>query len=147
MSKFDPNRIKDGWEKLCTNKQTDKHYENNGHLAVNQLKHKRRVIVCATIAMASIQQTSVSAGHIDRRPLDSLQREAHDEMHDAFRSMHSMHFAITKCSPDTNLLQRNYRMKILWSALLHRATIITTVIFTHKLLTFRQQLLPSSEWL
>ena len=44
MSKFDRNRIKDGWEKLCTNKQTDKptdrqtnrHYENNGHLAVNQ---------------------------------------------------------------------------------------------------------------
>jgi len=23
MSKFDRNRIKDGWEKLCTNKQTD----------------------------------------------------------------------------------------------------------------------------
>jgi len=40
MSKFDRNRIKDGWEKLCTNKQTDRqtnrHYENNGHLAVNQ---------------------------------------------------------------------------------------------------------------
>jgi len=37
MSKFDRNRIKDGWEKLCTNKQTNRHYENNGHLAVNQL--------------------------------------------------------------------------------------------------------------
>jgi len=41
MSKFDRNRIKDGREKLCTNKQTDKqtdrHYENNGHLAMNQL--------------------------------------------------------------------------------------------------------------
>ena len=36
MSKFDRNGIKQGWEKLCTNKQTDKHYENNGHLAVNQ---------------------------------------------------------------------------------------------------------------
>jgi len=24
MSKFDQNRIKDGWEKLCTNKQTNK---------------------------------------------------------------------------------------------------------------------------
>jgi len=24
MSKFDRNRIKDGWEKPCTNKQTDK---------------------------------------------------------------------------------------------------------------------------
>jgi len=24
MSKFDRNAIKDGWEKLCTNKQTDK---------------------------------------------------------------------------------------------------------------------------
>jgi len=40
MSKFDRNRVKDGREKLCTNKQTDKqtdrHYENNGHLAVNQ---------------------------------------------------------------------------------------------------------------
>jgi len=24
MSKFDRNRIKDGWEKLCTNKQTDR---------------------------------------------------------------------------------------------------------------------------
>jgi len=24
MSKFDRNRIKDGWEKLCTNKQTKK---------------------------------------------------------------------------------------------------------------------------
>jgi len=40
MSYFDRNRIKDGWEKLCTNKETDRqtkrHYENNGHLAVNQ---------------------------------------------------------------------------------------------------------------
>ena len=36
MSKFDRNRIKDGWEKLRTNKQTDRHYENNGHLAVKQ---------------------------------------------------------------------------------------------------------------
>jgi len=40
MSKFDRNRIKDGRGKLCTNKQTDKqtdrHYENNGNLAVNQ---------------------------------------------------------------------------------------------------------------
>jgi len=36
MSKFDQNRIKHGWEKLCTNKQTNRHYENNGHLAVNQ---------------------------------------------------------------------------------------------------------------
>ena len=36
MPKFDRNRIKDGWEKLCTNKQTDRHYENTGHLAVNQ---------------------------------------------------------------------------------------------------------------
>ena len=37
MSEFDRNRIKDGWEKLCTtNKQTNRHYENNGHLAVNQ---------------------------------------------------------------------------------------------------------------
>jgi len=24
MSKFDQDRIKDGWEKLCTNKQTNK---------------------------------------------------------------------------------------------------------------------------
>jgi len=24
MSKFDRNRIKDGWEKLCTNKQTNR---------------------------------------------------------------------------------------------------------------------------
>jgi len=24
MSKFQRNRIKDGWEKLCTNKQTNK---------------------------------------------------------------------------------------------------------------------------
>ena len=41
MSKFDWNRIKDGGEKLRTNKQTnrqDRHYENNGHLAVNQYK-------------------------------------------------------------------------------------------------------------
>jgi len=42
MSKFDRNRVKDGWEKLCTNKQTDRqtdrHYGNNGHLAVNQLQ-------------------------------------------------------------------------------------------------------------
>jgi len=54
MSKFDRNRIKDGLEKLCTNKQTDKetdrqtnrHYENNGHLAVNQ---KCRVHLCLFI--------------------------------------------------------------------------------------------------
>jgi len=26
-------------EKNCTNKQTNRHYENNGHLAVNQLEH------------------------------------------------------------------------------------------------------------
>jgi len=42
MSKFDRNRFKDSWEKLCTKKQTDKqtdrHYENNGHLAVKQLR-------------------------------------------------------------------------------------------------------------
>jgi len=36
MSKFDRNRIKDGLAKLCTNKHTNRHYENNGHLAVNQ---------------------------------------------------------------------------------------------------------------
>ena len=44
MSKFDPDRIKDGSEKLCTNKQTNKqsnrHYENNGHLAMNQFSVK-----------------------------------------------------------------------------------------------------------
>jgi len=43
MSKFDQNRIKDGWEKLHkqTDRQTNRHYENNGHLAVNQyLKYK-----------------------------------------------------------------------------------------------------------
>ena len=39
MSKFDRNRIKDGWEKLCTNKQTHRHYENNGHLGVNQQQY------------------------------------------------------------------------------------------------------------
>jgi len=38
MSKFDRNRIKHGWEKLCTNKRTDRHYENNGHFAVNQYR-------------------------------------------------------------------------------------------------------------
>jgi len=40
MSYFDRNRIKDGWEKLHkqiqTDRQTNRHYENNGHLAVNQ---------------------------------------------------------------------------------------------------------------
>ena len=40
MSTFDRNRTKDSWEKLCTskqtNRQTNRHYENNGHLAVNQ---------------------------------------------------------------------------------------------------------------
>ena len=41
MSKFDQNRIKDGWEKLCTNKQPNRHYENNGHLAVNQKQSAR----------------------------------------------------------------------------------------------------------
>ena len=35
MSQFDRNQIKDGWEKNL-HKQTDRHYENNGHLAVNQ---------------------------------------------------------------------------------------------------------------
>jgi len=49
MSKFDRNRIKNGWEKLGTNKQTDSHYENNGHLAVNQklqrwIKKEEKVI-------------------------------------------------------------------------------------------------------
>ena len=39
MSKFDRNRIKDGWEKLGTNKQTHRHYENNGHLGVNQQQY------------------------------------------------------------------------------------------------------------
>jgi len=46
MSKFYQNQIKDGWEKLHkqTNRQTNRHYENNGHLAVNQkLSHKFRV--------------------------------------------------------------------------------------------------------
>jgi len=36
MSKLDRNWVKNGWEKLCTNRQTNRHYENNGHLAVNQ---------------------------------------------------------------------------------------------------------------
>jgi len=35
MSKFDRNRIKDGGRKTL-HKQTDRHYKNNGHLAVNQ---------------------------------------------------------------------------------------------------------------
>jgi len=46
MSKFDQNRIKDGWEKL--HKQTDGHYKNNGHLAVNQkiaVYAKQKVII------------------------------------------------------------------------------------------------------
>jgi len=42
MSKFDRNRIKDGLEKLCTNKQTDRHYENNGHLAVKQQQFDKK---------------------------------------------------------------------------------------------------------
>ena len=35
---YDRNRIKDGWEKLHkqTNRRTNRHYENNGHLAVNE---------------------------------------------------------------------------------------------------------------
>ena len=50
MSQFDRTRIKDGWEKLCTNKQTlrktNRHYENNGHLAVNN-RHKKLNTGCA----------------------------------------------------------------------------------------------------
>jgi len=38
MSKFDRNRINTAEKNSAqTNKQTDRHYENNGHLAVNQL--------------------------------------------------------------------------------------------------------------
>ena len=44
MSEFDRNWIKDGWEKLCTNKQTNRHYENNGHLAVNQQRRKNNLL-------------------------------------------------------------------------------------------------------
>jgi len=42
MSNFRRNRIKDGREKLHkqTNRQTNRHCENNGHLAVNQLFKK-----------------------------------------------------------------------------------------------------------
>jgi len=46
MSKFDQNRINDGWEKLCTNKQTNRHYENNGHLAVNHSNETNTVVYC-----------------------------------------------------------------------------------------------------
>jgi len=58
MFKFDRNRIKDGWEKLCTNKQankqtnkqqtdrqTNRHNENNGHLAVNQYFVKNGLVL------------------------------------------------------------------------------------------------------
>jgi len=47
MSKFDQNRIKDAWEKTLhkqTKKQTNRHYENNGHLAVNQKLKERNCI-------------------------------------------------------------------------------------------------------
>jgi len=38
--------MEDGWEKLCTNKQTNRQtlYENNGHLAVNQKKLLKQII-------------------------------------------------------------------------------------------------------
>ena len=42
MSKLDRNRIKDGWENSAqTDRQTDRHYENNGHLAVNQQQESK----------------------------------------------------------------------------------------------------------
>jgi len=51
MSKFDRNRIKDGWEKLCTDKQTDT-TKIFGHLAVNQLlemtRWERRWTLCSS---------------------------------------------------------------------------------------------------
>ena len=76
MSKFDRNRIKDGWEKLCTNKQTNKqtsrHYKNNGHLAVNQKvgtkhdKHERthtRTCTC-NIVDATYWITTTATTHL-----------------------------------------------------------------------------------
>jgi len=36
-------------EKNCTNKQTDRHYENNGHLAVNQLSELLCVVLCMIV--------------------------------------------------------------------------------------------------
>jgi len=36
MSKFDQNRIRWLRKTLHKQKQTNKHYQNNGHLAVNQ---------------------------------------------------------------------------------------------------------------
>jgi len=35
-------------EKNCTNKQTDRHYENNGHLAVNQKLMDYKFKLCRT---------------------------------------------------------------------------------------------------
>jgi len=61
MSKFDRNRIKDGWEKLYTNKQTDrqtdKHYENNGHLAVNQYMYNENYATIVTANKDFIAKT------------------------------------------------------------------------------------------
>jgi len=36
-------------EKNCTNKQTGRHYENNGHLAVNQLSELFCAVLCMTV--------------------------------------------------------------------------------------------------
>ena len=59
MSKFDRNRIKGGWEKLCTNRQTDRHYENNGHLSVNQkssLSHRLSICRMTVYAASGVKK-------------------------------------------------------------------------------------------
>ena len=102
MSKFDRNRIKDGWEKLCTskqrNKQTDRHYENNGHLAMNQketiwyprIASGRELVLALTLGLTvdweherrtrsitcGTEQAGLSADTVSVRAITSARRTA-----------------------------------------------------------------------
>jgi len=55
MSKFDRNRIKDGWGKTLhkqtdrqTGRQTDRHYENNGHYHFGLVIKQHQSAYCST---------------------------------------------------------------------------------------------------
>jgi len=67
MSKFDRNRIKHGWEKLCTNRQTDTTKIMVTCPWTNYTKHcqqirwsvnanKRRAITCTSVQMSQIYE-------------------------------------------------------------------------------------------
>jgi len=92
VSLFDPNRIEDGWEKLHkqtnrqTGKQTDRHYENNGHLAVKQFIF----IFLFTCGVRRFGRCILIAAHVAGRDADCVtgcQQQQQQQLNRIFHSI------------------------------------------------------------